>query len=72
MAKNIAFFADGTWNGPSDDEDGVLVATNVLKLFCNLSGFPSIEPLTLPNEQERITRDVKQHCPVGQIYSWRW
>ena len=66
MANNIAFFADGTWNGPSEnDDDGGLVATNVLKVFCNLSGFPSIETLTLPNEQERITRDQN-----GNVIRW--
>jgi hypothetical protein len=56
MTKNIALFADGTWNGPTQDHDGdgVPDMTNVLKLFSNLQGLPTIDTLKLQDEQERI------------------
>jgi uncharacterized protein (DUF2235 family) len=55
MAKNIIFCADGTWNGPGQDEDHDRVAdpTNVFKLFSNLAGVDSPEATRLADEQER-------------------
>ncbi|MBB5020009.1 uncharacterized protein (DUF2235 family) [Chitinivorax tropicus] len=40
MSKNIVFCADGTWNGPQQDENNDQIAdpTNVYKLFNNLAG----------------------------------
>jgi uncharacterized protein (DUF2235 family) len=59
MAKNIVFCADGTWNGlghsegPDIDPD----ATNVLRLFINLSGDTTPASLRLQDEQEKLTAD---------------
>jgi len=49
MSKNIIFCADGTWNGPDqdDDHDNIPDPTNVFKLFELLDGTlagPDIEP----------------------------
>ncbi len=56
MAKTIAFFADGTWNGPGKDEngDGVPEDTNVLKMFCNLAGAVTVETARMKDEQEKV------------------
>jgi uncharacterized protein (DUF2235 family) len=52
MSKNIVFCADGTWNGPGeDDKDGTEDVTNVFKLFSNLAGEPKPDAFT--DEQER-------------------
>lgn len=53
--KTIIFCADGTWNGPSDDEDkdGVPDITNVLKLFLALKGDDTLHDWKKQNEQER-------------------
>ena len=55
MAKNIIFCADGTWNGPGQDDDHDRVAdpTNVFKLFANLDGVDAPETTRLADEQER-------------------
>lgn len=55
MAKTIVFCADGTWNGPGQDEnnDGIADATNVLRLFDALSGRNDVKSLRLENEQEK-------------------
>jgi hypothetical protein len=55
MVKNIIFCADGTWNGPGQDEDHdrVADATNVFKLFANLDGVDAPETTRLADEQER-------------------
>src|SRR5438093_7289410 len=55
MAKNIIFCADGTWNGPGQDEDHDRVAdpTNVFKLFANLDGVDAPATARLADEQER-------------------
>jgi len=78
MPKNILFCADGTWNGPSqqtgvsafDDADahGEVArseVTNVVKLFSNLRGQVTPETLKLPNEQEKVARDV--HGDMVQV-----
>ncbi|MBF0126321.1 MAG: DUF2235 domain-containing protein, partial [Magnetococcales bacterium] len=58
MSKNLIFCADGTWNGPDDDDDkdGVPDHTNVLKLFFNLAGQDTLGTYRMSNEQERIMR----------------
>jgi uncharacterized protein (DUF2235 family) len=33
MSKNVAFFADGTWNHPGETQDGLPADTNVYKMF---------------------------------------
>lgn len=61
MNKMIIFCADGTWNGPGqdDDEDSVPEYTNVYKLFLTLAGAMSIDSIKKANEQEKelITRN---------------
>jgi uncharacterized protein (DUF2235 family) len=56
MSKNIAFFADGTWNGPGQDDnnDGIPDPTNVFRLFDNLEGDDTPESKLLQDEQEQI------------------
>jgi uncharacterized protein (DUF2235 family) len=56
MTKNIVFCADGTWDGPGEDEnDGAKSPpTNVFKLFLKLSGTDDPGSIRLANEQERI------------------
>ncbi len=55
MSKNIVFCADGTWNGPGeqDGDDTSSPASNVFKLFLKLAG--AVDPVTmrLAKEQER-------------------
>jgi uncharacterized protein (DUF2235 family) len=53
--KTIIFCADGTWNGPTDDDDkdGVPDVTNVLKLFLALQGDDTLRDWNKQNEQER-------------------
>ncbi len=60
MAKNIAFFADGTWNGPEQDDnrDGIPDPTNVFRLFDQLEGEDATETKLLQNEQERSARSA--------------
>ena len=69
MSKNIAFFADGTWNGtdPKDEnKDGIADLTNVIKMFCSLEGGQTLDTTRLQDEQELIARDaagaVTQHA----------
>ena len=59
MPKTIVFLADGTWNGVKvvSDQDGVLKATNVLKLYNNLAGDDTVESFTLAGEGERVAID---------------
>lgn len=54
--KTIVFCADGTWNGPDEDEDkdGVPDITNVLKLFLILEGDNSWSSIRLKDEQEKV------------------
>jgi uncharacterized protein (DUF2235 family) len=54
--KNILFCADGTWNGPDEDQDkdGVPDITNVLKLFLILQGDNSWSSIRLKDEQEKV------------------
>jgi len=59
MSKMIVFCADGTWNGPGQDDDGDRQPdpTNVYKLFCGLQGDMSVGTLTQADEQEKELRD---------------
>ena len=71
MPKTIVFCADGTWNGPEEhthqsptdtaDTAGELqgvALTNVVKLYSNLAGRPTLETLALQNEQEKKLLDA--------------
>jgi uncharacterized protein (DUF2235 family) len=55
MSKIIVFCADGTWNGPGQDEnhDRVADPTNVFKLFANLEGVDAQHTTRLADEQEK-------------------
>lgn len=59
MSKTILFCADGTWNGPCDDDDndGVPDVTNVLKIFLALRGDDTQHGWNKNNEQERELYD---------------
>ena len=56
MSKTIIFCADGTWNGPGEDDKEVLEAqfTNVFKLFVGLAGTASPDSIRLADEQEKV------------------
>lgn len=56
MSKSIIFCADGTWNGPGQDEEQEEQGgnpTNVFKLFLNLAGDLTAGTLRSADEQER-------------------
>lgn len=55
MPKNIIFCADGTWNGPDQDDnnDNIPDWTNVYKLFLLLDGKVANESLKAADEQEK-------------------
>lgn len=55
MSKLIVFCADGTWNGPDqdDDRDREPDPTNVYKLFLGLSGALSGDSIRDADEQEK-------------------
>lgn len=55
MSKLIIFCADGTWNGPDqdDNEDKSSELTNVYKLFLCLAGVNDAASQALENEQEK-------------------
>ena len=59
MGKTVIFCADGTWNGPGqdDDKDGLPDPTNVYKLFCGLAGSLSIASIREANEQEKSNQE---------------
>jgi hypothetical protein len=58
MAKNIVFCADGTWNGPAQDDADPSddTASNVFYLYCGLAGDDVIDPAVYraADEQERV------------------
>jgi uncharacterized protein (DUF2235 family) len=60
MPKIILFCADGTWNGPGQDDgsDRNTAWTNVFKLFNNLDGKNTVADSRLADEQERELRDA--------------
>lgn len=55
MGKVVIFCADGTWNGPDqdDDNDGSPDFTNVYKLFIGLDGELATDTLLNAGEQEK-------------------
>lgn len=59
MSKMVIFCADGTWNGPGqdDDKDGLPDPTNVYKLFCGLAGSLSTDSLRQADEQEKSNQE---------------
>lgn len=63
MGKNIVFCADGTWNGPGQDEnnDDQPDPTNVYKLFLGLTGVFDTKSLKQADEQE------KQFVEAGRV-----
>lgn len=67
MGKNLVFCADGTWNGPGEDEHGARTGnpTNVFKLFSLLEGTDTPDSLRFADEQERVARDAS-----GQVVQW--
>jgi uncharacterized protein (DUF2235 family) len=56
MSKTLVFCADGTWNGPDQDEDKDHVpdVTNVYKLYCGLLGTAPPGTDNLKGEDERV------------------
>ncbi len=56
MTKTLIFCADGTWNGPDqdDDNDGSPDLTNVYKLFFGLKGELSQQTICDADEQEKF------------------
>src|ERR1051325_3316229 len=66
MSKRIVFFADGTWNGPGQDDDGTADPTNVFKLFSNLDGVDTPDTTRLANEQEKALRDAAGVAQVAK------
>lgn len=80
MSKNIIFCADGTWNGPNqqDDDDGMPDFTNVYRLYTDLVGVDDPTLLKLGNEQEKtaktasgnITQIAKYLHGVGDSRNW--
>src|SRR5260370_42107511 len=68
MPKNIVFCADGTWNGPNeDDQDDVPETTNVWKLFLNIAGDPHNSSGLYANEQE-VSLSLGGPCVQGAKY----
>ncbi|MGU3522712.1 DUF2235 domain-containing protein [Enterobacteriaceae bacterium C23F] len=80
MSKNIIFCADGTWNGPNqqDDDDGQADFTNVYRLYTDLAGVDDPTMLKLGNEQEKtaktasgtVTQIAKYLHGVGDSRNW--
>jgi uncharacterized protein (DUF2235 family) len=80
MSKNIIFCADGTWNGPNqqDDDDGLPDFTNVYRLYTDLVGIDDPALLKLGNEQEKtattassnVTQIAKYLHGVGDSRNW--
>ncbi|MBB1200790.1 DUF2235 domain-containing protein [Enterobacteriaceae bacterium 89] len=80
MSKNIIFCADGTWNGPNqqDDDDGLPDFTNVYRLYTDLTGVDDPSMLKLGNEQEKtatnaagnVTQIAKYLHGVGDSRNW--
>lgn len=63
MSKTLIFCADGTWNGPEQDEDkdDVPDVTNVYKLYCGLLG-------EAPSDAEKLKGEHEKNLVVdGQV-----
>jgi uncharacterized protein (DUF2235 family) len=68
MSKNIAFCADGTWNGPGEPDTDAKDRnwTNVFKLFLNLAGLDSPDSTRFANEQERVLADGQEILQIAK------
>lgn len=68
MAKHLIFCADGTWNGPEQDDNHDLQPdpTNVFKLFLGLEGSLSIESLRNADEQEKELQDEGRTVQIAK------
>jgi uncharacterized protein (DUF2235 family) len=68
MAKMLIFCADGTWNGPDqdNDNDGSPDFTNVYKLFIGLEGDLSPETIRNADEQEKFLKDGSKTIQVAK------
>lgn len=68
MAKTLIFCADGTWNGPNqdDDNDGSPDFTNVYKLFLGLEGELSAATVRNADEQEKFLTDKGKSVQVAK------
>jgi uncharacterized protein (DUF2235 family) len=68
MAKTLIFCADGTWNGPDqdDDNDGSSDSTNVFKLFFGLEGELSQETIRDADEQEKFLAEGAKPVQVAK------
>ena len=68
MVKNIIFCADGTWNGPGQDDasDANVDTTNVFKLFCNLEGIDSSLDYRLADEQETVLTEEENISQIAK------
>lgn len=68
MAKTLIFCADGTWNGPDqdDDNDGSPDYTNVYKLFSGLEGELSQETIRDGDEQEKFLTEGTKPVQVAK------
>lgn len=65
MSKNIIFCADGTWNGPGDDGDGLIGRTNVYKLYANLDGAPAAGE-TLAEQERSVTNGGGKQIQIAK------
>ena len=68
MAKTLIFCADGTWNGPDqdDDNDGSPDSTNIFKLFYGLEGELSQESIREADEQEKFLMEGAKTVQVAK------
>jgi uncharacterized protein (DUF2235 family) len=68
MAKTLIFCADGTWNGPGqdDDNDGSPNFTNIYKLFIGLEGELSPETIRNADEQEKFLKEGAKQVQVAK------
>jgi len=68
MGKIIVFCADGTWNGPDqdDNDDRLPDPTNVFKLFCGLSGTLTADSVLEADEQEKVLHDASGPLQVAK------
>lgn len=68
MAKTLIFCADGTWNGPDQDDDNDRSPdfTNVYKLFLGLEGELSPETIRDADEQEKILTEGGKPVQVAK------
>jgi glutathione S-transferase len=68
MSKFIIFCADGTWNGPGQDDNGDHEPdfTNVYKLFLGLAGAPSPGSIREADEQEKELIEGGQAAQVAK------